>query len=713
MQRARPRAVRRLVSVVGAVGALCVVASMSMTTFEAASALWRWALVVALCVIAERAQVGLRRGAARHDYQWRETAFVLGLVLVPPEHLVLAMTAGIAISEVARRKSTQKVVFNTAVAAIETAVGCAIVASAHVYSPELRWSHVFTVRTVSLLAVATIVLHLLSTGLTSVVVATERGRPAWLSVRDDLRVAIVIWTRNLGAALVIMASLIWSSWFTVLIVCMLLGVQALSTDRAAIREERFAWHRLQVAIDELRDVELEPLIGQATAAVATMMRADAAEIQLDEVTGHATTMRASDFEDAHELERGERHHAHSMEIELATREGRVGELRLLFSRPVVFNATETDCLNAFANALAVALANALKFDSIREDAKQRIRAAYSDPVTGVGNLMMLEDQAREALAELHPTSLVAVAVIGLNRFAEVNDLLGAHAADEMLRAVADRLTTVVRRCDVVARLHGAEYVLLLRELPSAAAGEAQAELAVRSLGTAITADGLDLTVDAHTGIACAPMDGDNLDDLIRRARLAMYQARIDDIPIYRYQPELEPPALAQLELLRDLREALETKQLILHYQPKFSMRGGLPVAAEALVRWRHPERGLIPPVEFIPLLERVGLVGDLTRYVLEVAIEECASWHKMGLTLGIAVNLSARNLLDEDLPRFVLACLAKNGLGCRPVDLRNHRDRSVLAQSDRGVDPGSAACGRRESVARRLLHRLLVAEPAA
>src|SRR5450755_2148736 len=662
MQRARPRAVLRVVSAVGALGALFVVAAVSRTASEAAPALWRWALVAGLCVIGELAKVGLRRGATRKTYQWRETAFVLGLVLVPPGHLVLAMTAGIAIVQVARRKPTQKLVFNTAVAAIETAVGCAIVASAHVYSPGLRWSHVFTARTVGLLAVASFALHLLSSGLTSVVVATVRGRPAWLSVWDDVRAAVVIWLRNLGAAFAIIASLSWSAWFTLLIVCALLGVQALSTDRVAIREERFAWHRLQVAIDELRDVELEQLIGEATAAVATMMRADAAEIQLDEITGHATITRASDVEDAHELEHGERQHAHSMDIELTTREGRVGELRLLFSAPVVFNATETDCLNAFANALDVAFGHALKFDSIREDAKERIRAAFSDPVTGVGNLMMLEDQAREALAQLHPTSLVAVAVIGLNRFAEVNDLLGAHAADEMLRAVADRLTTVVRRCDVVARLHGAEYVLLLRELPTAAAGEAQAELAVRLLGTAITADGLDLTVDAHTGIACAPMDGDNLDDLIRRARLAMYQARADDVPVYRYQPELEPPALAQLELLRDLREALESKQLVLHYQPKFSMRGGAPVAAEALVRWNHPERGLIPPAEFIPLLERVGLVGDLTRYVLEAAIEECAAWNSMGLELSIAVNLSARNLLDEDLPRFVFECLARNGL---------------------------------------------------
>ncbi|MGH8891286.1 MAG: putative bifunctional diguanylate cyclase/phosphodiesterase, partial [Acidothermaceae bacterium] len=317
---------------------------------------------------------------------------------------------------------------------------------------------------------------------------------------------------------------------------------------------------------------------------------------------------------------------------------------------------------AFANALAVALANALKFEAIREEAYRRIRAAYVDPVTGVGNLMMLEEESRAALAAAGDGNLVAVSVIGLNRFAEVNDLLGAHAADQMLRAVATRLGSVVRRCDVVARLHGAEYVLLFRELASEAAAEAQAELAVRSLGTAITADGLDLTVDAHTGVACAPSDGIELDDLVRRARLAMYKARAEDVPVFRYRPELEPPAIAQVELVRDLRDALSERQLILHFQPKFDLKSGLPIAAEALVRWQHPVRGLIPPVEFIPLLERCGLVGDLTRYVLEGSIEECAEWQRMGLPLSVAVNLSARNLLDEDLPRFVLECLARNNL---------------------------------------------------
>jgi hypothetical protein len=352
-QRARSRAVQRLVVLVGGVGALCVLVAALAVAAEPRTAVWRLALVVALPIVSEVAKVGIRRGASRHGYSWRETAFVLGLVLVPPADLVLAMTLAITVVALVRRASIQKVAFNASVVAIETVTGCAIVMSAHVYSRGLMWSSVFTARTVVLIALATLAAHVVSTALISIAVATERARPVWLSVRDDLRVAVVIWGRNVGAALIIIASLSWSVWFTVMIVCALLGVQALSTDRTAIREERFAWHRLQVAIDELRDVELDQLIREATTAVATMMRADAAEIQLDEGTGHGTIVRASDIEDAHALAQDERPHGHSMDIELTTREGRIGELRLLFAAPVTFNDTETDCLNAVANALAV------------------------------------------------------------------------------------------------------------------------------------------------------------------------------------------------------------------------------------------------------------------------------------------------------------------------------------------------------------------------
>jgi diguanylate cyclase (GGDEF)-like protein len=546
--------------------------------------------------------------------------------------------------------------------AIETVLAAAVVNFAHLSVTTLTWEHVFAPRAVALIVAASWIPPIVSAVLISRAVAVERGRPWRSEFPDVLRVEITTWPRNVVAGFALAAALSWSPILTIVVLAVALVAQAFSADRTAIRQERFAWHRLQEAIDQLRDVEIDALISDATAAAATMMRADAAEIQLYAKSGYETVLRASDIEDPHTPRADETSPGHSMDVALSTREGKIGELRLLFTQPVRLSETEHDCLTAFANALAVALANALKFDSIREEAYRRIRAAYVDPVTGVGNLMMLEEESRSTIPASHEGSIAAIAVIGLNRFAEVNDLLGAHAADQMLRAVATRLSGVVRRCDVVARLHGAEYVLLLRELASERAAEAQAEVAVRSLGTAITADGLDLTVDAHTGVACAPADGTDLDDLVRRARLAMYKARSSDVPVYRYTSDLEPPALAQVELLRDLREALAQRQLILHFQPKFSLRDGRVIAAEALVRWQHPQRGMIPPVEFIPLLERCGLVGDLTRYVLEESIAECAEWHRQGLPLSVAVNLSARNLLDEDLPRFVLECLARHNL---------------------------------------------------
>jgi diguanylate cyclase (GGDEF)-like protein len=663
MTAARPQpAVRRVVYIVTFLGLVAAGAATVMAKHEPLADWRRWAAAILVAMVGDMALVRIRRGGSQRSHNWRETALLIGFVLLPPGQLVFAMLAAEVLALVIHRMSVPKIAFNLGLVAVEATLGAVIVVGAHPYHAQPFWHAVYEPATLLVLLLASAVSPLASTLFVSVIVSAERSRGIRSCIVDAAPTAVAVWARNAGAAVVLIAAADWSLALAVGAVVVLLGVHFFSADRTAIRQERFAWHRLQEAIDQLRDVELNDLISDATAAAATMMRADAAEIQLYARTGYATVLRASDIEDAHTPDAAEGSPGHSMDVALSTREGKIGELRLLFTQPVKLSDTENDCLTAFANALAVALANALKFDAIREDAYRRIRAAYVDPVTGVGNLMMLEEEARSTLPDSRDGNVAAVAVIGLNRFAEVNDLLGAHAADQMLRAVATRLSSVVRRCDVVARLHGAEYVLLLRELQSEQAAEAQAELAVRALGTAITADGLDLTVDAHTGVACAPTDGPELDDLVRRARLAMYKARSEDVPVFRYRAELEPPALAQVELLRDLREALRDRQLILHFQPKFSLRGGHPIAAEALVRWQHPQRGMIPPAEFIPLLERCGLVGDLTRYVLEGSIAECAEWHRLGLPLSVAVNLSARNLLDEDLPRFVLECLARHKL---------------------------------------------------
>lgn len=662
MTRQVPKAVRRVVTVVGLSGVMCLIVASLMWRGEALASWDRWLLAVLLVAAGDLARVAIRTGGSRRSHNWRETALLIGLILLPSGQLVFAMLAGEICVLLIRRILSLKGIFNLAVVTIESTLTVIVASSVHPYRAHPYWTIVFHQDSLLVLIFATLAAPVSAALCISAAIGAERGRDLFSGLMDVLQTALPVWLRNVVAGCVILVALSWSMIITVAVAVALIGIHAFSADRTAMRQERFAWKRLHEAIDQLRDVELDALVADATVAAATMMRADAAEIHINANSGYSTVQRASDIEDAHVPMPEEKPPGHSMDVPLTTNEGKIGELKLLFTQPVTLTETEHDCLTAFANAFAVALANALKFDAIREEADRRIKAAYLDPVTGVGNLMMLEQESRAVLPAAETGDLAAVAVIGLNRFAEVNDLLGAHAADQMLRAVAARLSSVVRRCDVVARLHGAEYVLLFRELPTESAAVAQAETAVRALGTAITADGLDLTVDAHTGVACAPRDGNDLDDLVRRARLAMYKARSADVPVFRYQAELEPPALAQVELLRNLREALNQHQLILHFQPKFSLRGGLPVAAEALVRWQHPERGMIPPAEFIPLLERCGLVGDLTRYVLEAAIEECAAWHDGGLPLSIAVNLSARNLLDEDLPRFVLECLSRHRL---------------------------------------------------
>ncbi len=447
-------AVRRVVCLAGGLAVVCLGLAGWLYSAEPAPDWRRWVLAIAVAIVADLALVRIRRGATKRSHNWRETALIVGFVLLPPGHLVFAMVAAELVALALHRMRPVKLAFNTSVVAIESTVGALSLFGAHLYHGDPYWRVILDAPALLRLLAASAVTPLISVLLISAIVGAERSRPIRDGVREALPATGVVWTRNVMAALAIVAVAMWSPIVTVVALVVLVVVHVFSADRTAIRQERFAWHRLQEAIDQLRDVELQALISDATAAAATMMRADAAEIQLYAKSGYETVLRASDIEDAHTPTGDEAPPGHSMDVALSTREGKIGELRLLFTQPVRLSETEHDCLTAFANALAVALANALKFDAIRDEAYRRIRAAYVDPVTGVGNLMMLEEESRAAIPASHQGNLVAIAVIGLNRFAEVNDLLGAQAADQMLRAVATRLSgsrPSLRRRRAVAR----------------------------------------------------------------------------------------------------------------------------------------------------------------------------------------------------------------------------------------------------------------------
>ena len=277
--------------------------------------------------------------------------------------------------------------------------------------------------------------------------------------------------------------------------------------------------------------------------------------------------------------------------------------------------------------------------------------AKHDALTGLPNrALFYQNVRREIQRRAKKEGSFGVMIIDLDRFKEINDTLGHYAGDQLLRQIGPRMRHVLRDEDVIARLGGDEFAVLIPELPGEMAALQVAERLQEALETPFTVEGLLLDVDASIGIAIYPGHGVNLDDLVRRADVAMYMAKETHSGFELYAPERDQHSLGRLTLLGELRRAIERDELMLYFQPKADMRTGRVVAAEALVRWYHPRHGLLIPEKFVPLAERTGMMRALTMFVLNSALKQCREWHAAGQPLGVAVNLSARNLLDLRFP---------------------------------------------------------------
>jgi len=249
----------------------------------------------------------------------------------------------------------------------------------------------------------------------------------------------------------------------------------------------------------------------------------------------------------------------------------------------------------------------------------------------------------------------------LDRFKEVNDTLGHHSGDQLLRAAAGRIRRAVRESDVVARVGGDEFAVVLPGASRAMAGEV-ADRIRETLEEEFTVSGATVDIDASIGIAIHPDHATDVDTLLQRADLAMYKAKDTHIGHTFYSEELDQGHPSQLSMVGELRRAIEREELVLHYQPKASLGNGAITHVEALVRWQRPEHGMVPPDEFIPLAEHTGLIKQLSAYVLDVALRQLRAWLDLGLDLGVAVNLSARNLLEPDLPDQIAELLLRRGV---------------------------------------------------
>lgn len=299
--------------------------------------------------------------------------------------------------------------------------------------------------------------------------------------------------------------------------------------------------------------------------------------------------------------------------------------------------------------------------SVADKQQQILQLAYWDPLTALPNRVQFRDAVREALdAAAIRGGTVAVVMLDLDRFKHVNDVLGYRFGDLLLKGVAERLTQqIVRGDDLVARLGGDEFAVLLRQGDAALAQTVAARIA-RAFDAPLTLEEHKVDMGAGIGMAVAPAHANDADTLLSRAEVAMYAAKRRTSGPLMYDASIDAASAQTLSLLSELRQAVEHGELRLFLQPKLALDSGSVVGAEALVRWQHPQRGLVPPAQFIPFAEQTGFIRALTMWVFEEAARLWLELHGEGIALMLSVNLSTRDLLDQDLPQKFEALLIRH-----------------------------------------------------
>ena len=309
--------------------------------------------------------------------------------------------------------------------------------------------------------------------------------------------------------------------------------------------------------------------------------------------------------------------------------------------------------------------------------------ALHDALTGLANRTLFRDRIDQAVKTRRSThTRAAVLVMDLDGFKEINDSLGHAAGDELLIELGRRLTVALRGSDTVARLGGDEFGVLLPRANVPGDVLRAVERMREAIERPITVQGLPLSLEASIGIALYPDDGTDVETLVRCADGAMYHAKEEKSGWAFYDNSCVPQGMARLTIMGELRRALDQRELVLYYQPKALLADGEVHSVEALLRWNHPDRGLVPPDDFIPVAQQTGLIKPLTLYVIDEALRQCRSWQDDGLRLTIAVNLSARSLVDPDFPTQVASLLERWDVDPRRLEFEI-TESSMLADPTR------------------------------
>lgn len=632
----------------------------------------RFGVAVVAFAVAQLARLRFRTASGMVSITWGEAALVVCLYLVPAGWLPAAALLGTgaawtAMSLVADRRPALELVriagslsaATALAAAVASALGQPLLAAP---TPEL-----------ALALTAGAVAYLLTTAwLGGAGLALLHGIPIGPPLLAALRGKLLMFVGNVAVGLVVVTLLELDPRWLLLLPPPLWLLQQTYRHRLRADQERRTWRAFAEATAALNQLDERGVATAAVTGALTLFGAELVEVDVARGDGRWRRYRADTGAQVRDREveppsatgSGE----HELVRRLAVGSAEVGQLRVRFPRSAPPTARERDGVAAFGDALAAALHDAATHRELRLVTARSSYEAVHDQLTGLLNraaLLAKGDQALRQRAHDHP---VALLLLDINQFKEVNDTLGHAAGDQLLRLAANRLATMTRPGDLLGRLGGDEFALLLTTVPvvdDRAAPLAYALRQAREIAERLAAPtevaGVRMSVEVAVGVVVADAGTADLTELLRRADIAMYQAKEGGGSVAAYDSSRDAASTDHLALLAELREALEADdQLVLALQPAVDLATGAPTGVEALIRWRHPRRGWLGPSDFIRPVENSEQLGSFTRYVLDKALAVAAGWAREGLDIPISVNLSARSLLDPRLPAEIGEALRRH-----------------------------------------------------
>nr|WP_030499468.1 bifunctional diguanylate cyclase/phosphodiesterase [Micromonospora purpureochromogenes] len=654
---------RRLLTLVGLIVVLAsgvvigAMASLPRTLPDSVRDIGTFATLIFMITLGGVVKASIRIRSTTHSIAWVETAVVIGVAIAPASWVVASTVLGVALSSFILRLPAIKSAFgigkNVLIAGGTVAVASALDWPAA--SPSVS-------NLIGTLAIVYLVAALLDDLLAMPVIALASGTPVMRQFRTDLDLRVAGFAVRFLVAACTVLILRADPRLLLAVPALVLSLHLAYSTRIRTRTEQQAWQRLARATDALNVVDLDQVLTTAVTEASELFSADEIEIELREggrtVRGNAagiaydgTSPEPSDIDGR----------VMPVALEGHNRTDDLGVLRLRFAGPVELSEREQYTLRTFASALCTAVRNAQAYAELARIAQDHAYAATHDALTDLSNRRHLLDEGSAQLTARHADGITALVLIDLNHFKEVNDTLGHGAGDQVLIQVAERLRGAARPDDLVARLGGDEFAVLLRGLPAPAVASHRAEALLNALHDPLDVDGMRISVEASGGIAVAPATG-GMPELLRRADVAMYQAKRAGQRLATYAPARDTADLSRLTLGGELPRAVADHEFTVNFQPIVDLASGEVIGAEALARWHHPTHGLIDPLRFLEAVERSGLLPAFAEAILDQALIAAGSWRDAGFDLPVSVNVSPRSLLDARFPGAVLARLRAHDL---------------------------------------------------